>query len=68
MNNYINVQFPVGIQISDLLAIADKHGYQARRMSNGTLRFIDPKNPPDNVRRLPARPRPVTGPDLGGAA
>jgi hypothetical protein len=67
MTHYLSVQFPASVRIADLRDFADRLGLQARRLSDGTLRFIDPKNPPDNVRRLPARPV-TTGPDLGGAA
>lgn len=67
MTTYTTIRMPSGISLRVIRDFADLHGLEVRQHA-GQIILVDPKLP-TNVRRLPARPRPVsTGPDVGGAA
>lgn len=67
MTTYTTIRVPDGIDIRHVKDFANRLGFEVR--THGfQLVLVDP-TVPSNVRRLPARPRPVTtGPDVGGAA
>lgn len=71
MTTYTTIRMPSGISLKVIRDFADLHGLEVRQQA-GQLILVDPRIP-SNVRRLPARPRPVVtgpdvGPDVGGAA